>query len=130
LAAALGRPELSGETFHFVLNNEVIKDNRIPPRGYSQAAFDQPGLRPVGAVYTDGQYWDDTVYTLPETAVRVVATLYYQTSSKEYIDFLRVNGGVDGATLGELWETAKSPPEVMAVAWFPDFSLYLPLIYR
>ncbi|HHW88631.1 MAG TPA: DUF11 domain-containing protein, partial [Chloroflexi bacterium] len=34
------------ETFHFVLNNSVLKDNRIPPRGYTVAAFDQPGLRP------------------------------------------------------------------------------------
>ena len=40
---------LAGESFHFILNNTVIKDNRIPPRGYMQAAFEQPGLRPVGS---------------------------------------------------------------------------------
>jgi uncharacterized repeat protein (TIGR01451 family) len=130
LAAALGRPELAGESFHFLLNNSVVKDNRIPPRGYTREAYDQPGLRPVGATYADGQYWDDTRYTLPMTAERVVVTLYYQTSSKEYVDFLRANGGVDGVTLGALWESAKSPPEVMAVARFPDFLFYLPLVLR
>jgi hypothetical protein len=130
LAAALGRPELAGESFHFVLNNTVVKDNRIPPRGYTRAAFDQPGLRPVGATYADGQYWDDTVYVLPGTAERVVVTLYYQTSSKEYVDFLRSNGGVDGAALGELWKTSKSPPEAMAMAWFPNYPHYLPLVMR
>jgi hypothetical protein len=127
LAAVAGLP--AGESFHFVLNNTVIKDNRIPPRGYTQAAFDQPGLRPVAATYVDGQYWDDTTYPVPNQTNRVVATLYYQTASKEYIDFLRANGGSDGTTLGTLWDTLKSPPEVMATATSPD-SLYLPIILK
>jgi hypothetical protein len=126
----LGRPELAGESFHFVLNNEIVKDNRIPPRGFTQAAYDQPGLRPVGATFVDGQHWDDTVYTLPQEVERVMVTLYYQTSSKEYVDFLRAGGGVDGVTLGELWETSKSPPEVMAVTWFPGYPRYLPIVFR
>jgi uncharacterized repeat protein (TIGR01451 family) len=130
LAAELGRPELAGESFHFVLNNEIVKDNRIPPRGFTQAAYDQPGLRPVGATFVDGQHWDDTVYILPQEVERVMVTLYYQTSSKEYTDFLRANGGVDGVTLGELWETSKSPPEVMAVTWFPGYPRYLPIVFR
>jgi uncharacterized repeat protein (TIGR01451 family) len=128
LAAEVNLP--AGESFHFVLNNTVIKDNRIPPRGYTQAAFDQPGLRPVGATYANGQYWDDTTYTLPATAERVTAILYYQTSSKEYIDFLRTNGGPDGQTLGTLWDSSKSPPEVMAVAFDPALPLYFPLIFK
>ena len=120
LAALLNRPDISaGESFHFVLNNTILKDNRIPPRGYTISAFDQPGLRPVGATYADGQYWDDTQYVLPLNTQRVEARLYYQTSSKEYIDFLRTNGGADGATLGTLWDDLKSPPELMAQAAFP-----------
>ncbi|MEW5958791.1 MAG: PQQ-dependent sugar dehydrogenase [Chloroflexota bacterium] len=129
LAAYLGLPA-GGESFHFVLNNTVVKDNRIPPRGYSQAAFDRPGLRPVGASYPDGHYWDETVYTLPGNTERVVATLYYQTASKEYIDFLRANGGIDGVTLGQLWDGSKSPPEVMALAFFPSLPTYLPVIFK
>ena len=54
LATSLNRE--SGESFHFVLNNTIIKDNRIPPRGYTIAGFTQPGLEPVGATYLDGQF--------------------------------------------------------------------------
>ena len=38
LAAALGQP--AGKSFHFVLNDIIVKDNRIPPRGYTLAAFE------------------------------------------------------------------------------------------
>ena len=118
------------ETFHFVRNNAVLKDNRIPPRGYTVAAFDQPGLRPVGAAYLDGQHWDETTYPLPAEAVTVAATLYYQTASKEYIDFLRANGGADGDVLGRMWDDLKSPPEIMAMAITPERNNFLPLIGR
>lgn len=120
----------AGESFHLVLNNTIIKDNRIPPQGYTQALFNRPGLRPVGATYVDSQYWDDTVHTLPPQAERVFATLYYQTSSKEYIDFLRLNGGVDGLSLGQLWESSKSPPVIMAQAWDPNFLMFLPVAFN
>jgi hypothetical protein len=128
LAALLKQP--AGASFHFVLNNTVIKDNRIPPRGFTQAALDQAGLRPVGASYVEGQYWDETTYTLPLETERVVATLYYQTSSKEYIDFLRAKGGLDGYALGSLWDDSKSPPETMARDWFPKTPYYLPIIFK
>jgi hypothetical protein len=117
LAAVAGVP--AGPSFHFALNNTTYKDNRIPPRGYTVAAFDQPGLRPVGATYADGQYWDDTQYTVPAATVRVVATLYYQTASSDYIDFLRELGGDDGATLGLMWDDDKSPPVVVDQVSFP-----------
>jgi uncharacterized repeat protein (TIGR01451 family) len=127
LAAVVGWP--AGESFHFVLNNTVIKDNRIPPRGYTQAAFDHPGLRPIGAAYSDGQYWDDTVYMLPDEAESIQVTLFYQTASKEYIDFLRTYGGLDGAAVGYLWDTSKSSPEVITTARYPENSLFLPVIF-
>jgi hypothetical protein len=128
LAAVLKQP--AGASFHFVLNNTVVKDNRIPPRGYTQAAFDRPGLRPIGASYADGQYWDETTYLLPPETARVMVTLYYQTASGEYVDFLRSGGGIDGHTLGKLWDDSKSPPGVMARAWFPGYELYLPVVVR
>jgi hypothetical protein len=118
------------ESFHFIRNNTVLKDNRIPPRGYTVAAYDQPGLRPVGAVYVDGQHWDETLYALPDEAASVVAVLYYQTASKEYIDFLRTRGGADGAVLGQMWDDLKSPPEAMATAMAPARKQYFPLIVR
>jgi hypothetical protein len=112
LAAVLGKEP--GESFHFVLNNTTVKDNRIPPRGYTVAAYARPGMVPIGATYGDGQYWDETAYPIPENTARVVASFYYQISSKEYIDFLRTKGGADGQTLGQLWDTLKSPPELVA----------------
>jgi hypothetical protein len=51
---------------------------------------------------------------LPDSTARVVASFYYQTASKEYIDFLRAKGGADGAILGTLWDSLKSPPELVA----------------
>ncbi|MEZ4659963.1 MAG: hypothetical protein R2911_20600 [Caldilineaceae bacterium] len=128
LAAELGSEP--GPSFHFVLNNTVVKDNRIPPRGYTMAAYDVAGLRPVGAAYVDGQHWDDTVYALPESAVSVEAALFYQTASKEYIEFLQANGGADGEALHQLWQSSKSPPELMATARAApgESTFYLPLI--
>jgi len=128
LARMLGKE--AGASFHFILNNEVVKDNRIPPRGFTQAALDQPGLRPVGATYEAGQYWADARYLVPSATARVLATLYYQTASKEYVEFLRDRGGVDGEALYELWESNPSPPQVMARVWWPRRTSYLPLILK
>ncbi len=125
-AAILGLP--SGPSFHFVLNNTTHKDNRIPPRGYNQMAFDQPGLRPVGAIYSDGQYWDITTYDVPANTARIKATLYYQLASKEYIEFLTRFGGVDGNTVGKLWENLKSPPQVIQSGWYPNYPAIFPMM--
>lgn len=114
-AALAGFPP--GPSFHFVLNNMIMKDNRIPPRGFTNAAFDTIQAAPVGAAYADGQYWDDTNYTLPLSTRKVTATLYYQTISKEYIEFLRDGNTTNaaGLTAYNLWAThGKSAPEVMA----------------
>jgi len=117
VSAATGVPE--GPSFHFALNNVVYKDNRIPPRGFTNAAFEAVQAKPVGAVYADGQYWDDTIFAVPVGAVRAVVRLYYQTSSKEYITFLRDENATDefGNVLYEQWElTGKSPPVLMQEA--------------
>jgi hypothetical protein len=120
----------AGESFHFVLNNTTIKDNRIPPQGVTQNEYDRPGLKPVEATYASGQYWDETSYNLPPETARVYVTLHYQTSSKEYVDFLRGNGGVDALVLGELWGGLKSSPQVMAIAYDPRYLICLPLTRR
>lgn len=129
LADILGKP--AGESFHFVLNNSVIKDNRIPPRGFTQAAYNRPGLQPVDAVYADGQFWDETIYTLPLQTAYLIVTLYYQTSSKEYIEFLKFNGGLDSQVLAEMWQDSPSPPEAMATLLIPgDNKIFLPSLGR
>ena len=90
--------------FHFVLNNCIRKDNRIPPLGFHPV---QPGdangdeLRPVDYSYPETSpgsgvlvNYDTTDYTftLPAGTARPIqidAALKFQISSKEYIEFLR-----------------------------------------
>jgi hypothetical protein len=106
-----------GTEFHFALNNDVAKDNRIPPRGFTNAAFADFGGAPVGHSYADGQYWDDTAYAIPAAATSVELTLYYQSTSKEFVEFLRDENFTDstGQEIYDLWNNnGKCPPEVMA----------------
>jgi cytochrome c553 len=105
-----------GPSFHFVLNDTIYSDNRIPPRGFTNAAYETIQSPPVAYSYADGQFWDDTVYELPATTAQVTATLYYQTLSKEYVEFLRDENVTDewGDTLYNLWAThGKSSPVAM-----------------
>ena len=105
-----------GPSFHFVLNNKIFKDNRIPPRGFTNAAYADFGGAPVAHSYEDGQYWDETYYTIPSGATSAAITLYYQSTSKEFIEFLRDENTTDtsGQELFDLWDTnGKCPPEVM-----------------
>lgn len=114
ISAATGIPE--GPTFHFALNNKYYKDNRIPPRGFTVAAFEAVQAAPVPAIYADGQYWHDTSFFVPPGAASAVVSLHYQTSSKEYITFLRDENRTNdaGDVLYEQWElTGKSPPVFM-----------------
>ncbi|MCO5194029.1 MAG: cytochrome c family protein [Anaerolineae bacterium] len=141
LAAQVGLPP--GESFHFVLNNVIVKDNRIPPRGYEFDAFAAAGAAPMTKSnpdptrYADGQYWDEVVYELPDEVVTGVVRLLFQASSKEYIEFLRDNnpnpGDPDnnGAILFDLWEqTERSKPEVMAEISFGGSQVYLPAVLK
>ena len=115
IATLAGLPE--GPSFHFALNNKYYKDNRIPPRGYTNAAFAAVQAAPVATAYADGQYWDDTRFRIPPTATTAVVSVYYQTASKEYISFLRDENHTNdaGDVLYEQWElTGKSPPVLMS----------------
>jgi hypothetical protein len=105
-----------GESFHFVLNDLVVKDNRIPPRGFTNANFEAIQSPPVDYSYGDGQYWDNTVFALPSTTFRVVASLNYQTVSKEYVEFLRDENRTNtaGDVMYALWDAnGKSAPVLM-----------------
>ena len=73
-------------------------------------------LFPLGYSYEDGQYWDDTAYPLPLGATSAQVTLYYQSTSKEFIEFLRDENTTTshGQTMYDLWnDNGKCPPEVM-----------------
>lgn len=119
-----GKPGIKGRgaTFHFVLNDYWAKDNRIPPRGFVNQNFERVGAGVIGYKYNDGQYWDDTSYTLPKNTEVVQVALYYQTTSKEYIDFLFSQNATNdwGKKILEGWrKTGKSAPVEMAMVRVP-----------
>jgi hypothetical protein len=91
--------------FHFVLNDCVAKDNRIPPAGFKPSTIEDPNgyeVAPVPAgIYPETMpgsgilvNYDTVDYAVPVPVgtlgpLTATARLYYQTSSKEYIEFLR-----------------------------------------
>jgi MYXO-CTERM domain-containing protein len=86
--AGMGRGE------HIALHDTVVRDTRIPPKGYRPLA----GHEPVGADYSGGangalRHWDDARYaiTIPASArgaVTVRVRVRYQTTTREYVEFL------------------------------------------
>jgi hypothetical protein len=106
-----------GKSFHFVLNDIIIKDNRIPPEGFANDSFAEHLCQPIGAAYADGQYWDEIDLTLPADCERIVARLMYQSVSWEYAKFLAEEDRTDdwGKRLYEAWnQTGGCAPVVMA----------------
>jgi mono/diheme cytochrome c family protein len=127
VAAVTGLP--AGPSFHFAINSMIYFDNRIPPAGFSNARLIE-GQSPVvdhdavvsTTMYPDGQNFDLTSYTLPAGTTKVEAKLYYQTTSKEYVEFLRDENTTNtkGQELYDMWVThGKSAPELMKSAIWP-----------
>jgi hypothetical protein len=117
VAAALGYEP--GPSFHFVANNKIFLDNRIPPRGFTNENYEMIQSPPVGYSYPDGQYWDDTEYLLPGATARIDVYLYYQTTSREFVEFLRDENVTDewGNVIYDLWNNSgKSAPVVIRSA--------------
>jgi hypothetical protein len=119
--------------FHFVLNDHWKMDNRIPPRGWNLASYQAKRAAPViPAAYAAWQtdyveggvavHADTSSFDVPAGAAWVIATLYYQTASREYIDALAADnpgtltaGGFNrGTLLQHAWQqTGRSAPVVM-----------------
>jgi len=122
-----------GPTFHLVRNDRIFLDNRIPPAGF----VPEPRTEPVGRTYPvlpDGSlaHWDERDFPIvvPDgTAgpVTVTASLWYQTASRGYVEFLRDENvsGPDpldpdpmapsrGEKIHALWEASgRSAPVLM-----------------
>jgi hypothetical protein len=121
-------PGAEHETFHFVLNNTVVKDNRIPPYGMSYEKARKRNALPVPANQygpnSDGfyNYWDDVTLNPPAGAIYATIELLYQPTSWEYIQFLCLSNkrgnaflAEEGANLLEAWlNTGMAAPYVMA----------------
>ena len=106
-----------GKSFHFVLNDYITFDNRIPPKGFTNEKFKERNCEPVGVKYADGQYWDDFAFDLPAGCAKVSARLLYQSMSWEYLKFLAEENKTDfsGKKLMAAWaRTGMCPPETIA----------------
>lgn len=121
---ALASGQTAGPSFHLALNNVREFDNRIPPRGFTNAAFEAVDAEPVGQAYPDGQHWDDVAYPVGPSAVRAEVVLYYQTTTKEYVEFLRDENitTAAGPLLFDLWEQADHGPPVEMAHLFVETS--------
>jgi len=124
--------DLTGETktFHFALATGRYKDNRIPPKGFNiggaAARVSVPvwhGVEDAG-YFTSAEYaggYDQVVLTIPAGADYVDVNLYYQTTSREYIEFLRDEiNGTGNLTLSS--PTYSGEPEAYVVQTDPFFS--------
>jgi len=106
------------EGFHFILNDTVVEDTRIPPEGFD--ADDSLDMSPVGRDYADGaggtRHWDEATFRFPACgtgSLMLRARLRYQSTTREYIEFLRDTAPDDpdptdaidnwGRTAYELW---------------------------
>jgi hypothetical protein len=119
----------SHETFHFVLNNTVITDNRIPPYGFAYDEARRRNALPVpatqyGSPGSNGtfRYWDEVNLNPPAGATYAEIRLLYQPTSWEYVQFLylanrRENPFLadEGVNLLDAWlATGMAEPYVMA----------------
>jgi hypothetical protein len=97
--------DLTGEdkTFHFALATGRYKDNRIPPKGFDIVNAGTRVSVPVWHgledpdFFTSAEYvggYDEVALDIEPGADYVEVNLYYQTTSREYIEFLRdeING--------------------------------------
>jgi hypothetical protein len=114
-AAKSGLPE--GVTTHMSLADTIVKDTRIPPRGFNRARFDADGAGAVGADYVDGQYWAETNFDVPANAASADVTVYYQMMTREYVEALQRGNHTNdwGEVLHDLWtQTDQAPPVAVA----------------
>lgn len=109
-----------GPSYHAGLSDSVYRDNRVPPRGFRNAAFAEHRAGPVGYQYDDEQNWDMTRYRMPASVRSVSVRLMFQTVTPEFAEFLRaenVDNPYDWNQWGERVHTAwseKGAPVVMA----------------
>lgn len=116
-AAAAATGLAPGRTTHMALADTIVKDTRIPPRGFHNAAYAAAGAPAVGRAYADGQYWDDPRFWIPVSAARAEVSVLYQTVTRHYIEALRETNQSDhwGQTLHDLWDdSGRAAPIAMA----------------
>lgn len=127
LGQLAGGSESHADTFHFVLNNTVTKDNRIPPYGFNYEEARKRNALPVPENQyrnLDGKYryYDELALNPREGAAYASIRLLYQPTSWEYVQFLylankKTNAFLasEGDNLLNTWlATGMAEPFVMA----------------
>ena len=124
-------PGTSFESFHFVLNNTLVSDNRIPPFGFDRDEAESRNALPVPASQfgdpTPGEaydYWDENSFSIPPGSTHLTVRLLYQQTSWEYIQFLWLANdgaspflGAEGVNMLDAWlNTGMSVPIEMTAA--------------
>lgn len=121
------------ETLHSLLATQRFKDNRIPPLGFRIDEAPERLAEPVwqgesamgyfdSAEYAGGydavSLYDDFGLAVPNAASLII-TLYYQTTSREYVEFLRdeING-----TAGSLPDPGAGGDPAYLIQTDPFFS--------
>jgi hypothetical protein len=118
-----GSSSISGEaqTFHFILVTDRYKDNRIPPKGFDISRAQDRLAHPRWAGADALNYFSSAEYaggyhqvSLPIApgADYVEVNLYYQTTSREYNEFLRdeINASPANRTLPSEAYIAQTDP--------------------
>jgi len=123
-------------SFHFVLNNEVMSDTRIPGYGMSYDEAQKRNALPVPASQYGNpgpggefNYWDEVALNVPANAATAQIRLLYQPTSWEYVQFLYLGNEAPTPTLSstgkdflDAWyNTGMAEPHVMAsTTWVND----------
>lgn len=116
------------ETFHVALADNRYKDNRIPPKGFDSSSaagrLVQPRWAGADALsyFTAAEYaggYDEINMTIPSDTKRVEVELYYQVTSREYIEFLRdeINGTQNLTLPSEAYIAQTDPFFSQLKAW-------------
>ena len=127
------------ETFHMALATERYKDNRILPQGFDITNAAVRLCEPVwhgqsdtnfyssSNFYTQAEYeggYDEVTVELPIGTEKIEAGLYYQTTSREFIEFLRDEINGTGGTLTNTAYIAQTDP------WFSGLKAWGDTIWQ
>ena len=119
------------QSFHFVLNNHVASDTRIPPYGFNFDEAQKRNALPVpadqyGNPGSGGEYnyWDEVALNPPAGAATADIRLMYQPTSWEYVQFLHLANTTNNPQLRDTgqdyldaWlKNGMAEPHVMATA--------------
>ncbi|MBN1670313.1 MAG: hypothetical protein JXR37_04740 [Kiritimatiellae bacterium] len=121
------------ETFHFALADGRYKDNRIPPRGFRIAEAGTRLCEPVWHGVSDTNYFTGAEYAggydavslaLPPGADGVEIRLFYQTTSREYIEFLRDEINGTASTLSNPGAGGDAAYLIQSDVWFTNLAAW------